>query len=401
MDPLPLEGIRVLALENFIAGPMASMWLADAGAEVVKVERPGSGDQARDVAPVRQRDGRRQSMAFVRANRNKRSLTLDIKSEAGREVLLELIGAADIVLENLNPTALARLGLDHDSLRPRFPRLIYVSVSGFGRSLRPSPLMDRTAFDVVGQAMSGLMWRPEGAVDQPRYLGFPLADIYAATVAVSGTYQALFHRERTGRGAYVDVSLVDGAVALNELSIVMRSMLGAETQPGLHALAAPFGAYRARDGYVVLGVLGEAVWRRFVAALGIQEAADRPEFADGVSRHRHSQELMALVQPWLDERDVAEVVDTLAAYDVPAAPVLDVDGLLASDHLQARGMLLNVDDPVWGPVMVAGNPLKTSIVPTDLAAAAPGLGADTEQVLSGWLGMGEARLAALRDRGVI
>src|SRR5690606_14943972 len=183
--------------------------------------------------------------------------------------------------------------------------------------------------------------------------GFPLADIYAATLAVSGTYQALFHRERTGRGAFVDVSLVDGAAALNELSIVMRSMLGAETRPGLHALAAPFGAYRARDGYVVLGVLGAAVWRRFAAALGIEDAVDRHELADGVSRHRHRGRLMALVQPWLDQRTVAEVVEHLAGYDVPAAPVLDVDGMLASEHLRDRGMLLELDDPVWGTVTMA------------------------------------------------
>jgi formyl-CoA transferase len=400
-DPLPLEGIRVLALENFIAGPVASMWLADAGAEVVKIERPHVGEQSRGLSPSRGSGDEARSLSFLRANRNKRSVALDIKSLAGREVLQRLLAHTDILVENLNPTALSRLGLDYASLRDRFPRLVYVSVSGYGRGLRPSPEAGAPAFDVIGQAASGLMWRPQGAGDTPRYLGFPLTDVFASTIAVAGTYQALFARERTGRGAHVDVSLVDGGAALNELSIIMRSALGVRPAPGLHALTAPFGAFEAKDGWLVIGVLGDAVWRRFVAVIDAPEMLADPRLRDGTTRHANLPVIMEHLGPWLAARTVEQAVGELGAGDVPAAPVLDVDDLLKSAHLRARGMLVEVDDPAWGRVTMAGNPLKTSLVPHDLARPAPGLGADTDDVLTGWAGVAPDELTALRSTGVI
>jgi CoA:oxalate CoA-transferase len=397
----PLSGIRVLAVENFIAGPVASMWLADAGAEVVKIEHPETGDQARNLAPFRDSDGERRSMSFMRANRNKKSVALDIKDERGHQLVLDLIRSADVFLENLNPTALSRQGLDYESVRSVAPSIIYVSVSGYGRGVRPSPLTGLTAFDAVGQAASGLMWRPSGATEAPVYLGFPLTDLYAATLAVTGTYQALFHRERTGEGAHVDISLVDGGAALNELSIISYSSLGTRPQPGLHALTAPFGAYLAADGYVVIGVLGEAIWQRFSTAIGAPELLDRKEFADGILRHKNLALLMETLQPWLDIRTVEQVVAELSAHGVPSAPVVDIDGVLASEHLRQRGMLIDVEDPVWGSITMAGNPLKTSLVPDDAVRPAPALGADTDEVLMSWLQSDPGTIATLREQSVI
>lgn len=402
MEELPLEGVRVLALENFIAGPVTSMWLADAGAEVVKIERPGGGDQARGLEPSRTTEtGERRSLSFMRSNRNKKSVALDIKTESGLAVLKRLLSVTDVLIENLNPTALSRLGLDYESLAPEFPRLVYVSISGYGRGVRPSPDMTNPAFDVVGQAVGGLMWRPEGAGERPRYLGFPMSDIYASTVALAGTYQALYSRERTGKGSYVDVSLVDGAAALNELSIIMRSALGITPEPGLHALTAPFGAFEAQDGWVVIGVLGDSVWRRFVVAVDAPQLLEDSRLANGVLRHQNLAVIMEVLDPWLRERTVNDVVRELSSHDVPAAPVLNVDELLESKHLQERGMLLQVDDPAWGSITMAGNPLKSSLVPSDLTHPAPLLGADTDDVLGSWLGSSSGEIAALRGEGAI
>lgn len=391
-DQLPLAGIRVLALENFIAGPVASMWLADAGAEVVKIERPDGGDSSRSLPPFAERNGERRSISFLRANRNKLSVTLDLKSDEGRATFLQLVDVADVVLENLNPTAMQRLDLSVHVLRERNPELIYTAISGFGRrEFGEAPLGDLTGFDVLGQAMGGLMWRAEGTGDRPRYLGFPITDIYAATLAVSGTYQALFKRARFGGGAYVDISLMDGAIALNELSLIVCSATGRVAPPGLHALTAPFGAYRARDGFVAIGVLGEAIWRRFTDAIGRPDLRERPEFATGVSRHENEAPLMEAVQPWLDARTVDEILAVFLRHGVPASRVNDVDDILRSEHAWARGMLMPIDDPIWGRVTMAGNPIKSTATPDTPPQPPPRLGADNEDVLDRWLSVGGAQ----------
>lgn len=398
-----LTGIRVLALENFIAGPYATMLMADAGAEVVKVEPPDGGDQARAVPPLRTTaGGEPRSIAFLRANRGKKSVTLDLKSARGREVFLDLARSADVLVENLRPGALARLGLDYPSLRSTHPRLIYVSVTGFGHDdLMPSPYRDRPAFDIVGQAASGLMWRPERDGERPAYLGFPLADLYAATLAYAGALQALVQRGVTGAGQHVDVSLADGAVALNELSIALYGITGTRAPGGIHALAAPFGNFRARDGFIAIAVLGERVWEKFCAAIDRPDLLRRPDLRDGVSRHAHANELRALIEGWLASRDRATAVDRLNEQGVPAAVVQDVDEVFASPQTAARRMLVQVPDPAWGTVMLAGNPIKSSGSPEEPARAAPLLGEHTAQVLRSWASIDAAQCDALRAQGIV
>jgi CoA:oxalate CoA-transferase len=278
----PLNGIRVLTVESFIAGPMASMWLADAGAEVVKIEAPAGGDTARNVPPLKGDGSESQSLSFIRANRNKRSVTLDLKSEAGQATFRCLIREADVFLENANPAAISRLGLTYRELSQHNPRLIYAAVSGFGLpEFNEGSLPYLTSFDITAQAMAGLLLRPEGAESGAVYPGYPLADIFAAANVQSAIYQALFHRERTGQGAYIDVSMFDGAVAMNELAVIMHATFGHIPAPGAHALGGPFGAYTASDGEVVLGILGQPVWVRFTQAIGRPELVDAPEYATG------------------------------------------------------------------------------------------------------------------------
>jgi CoA:oxalate CoA-transferase len=396
----PLNGIRVLVVESFVAGPMASMWLADAGAEVVKIESPNGGDTSRNVPPLRGEGGGSQSISFIRSNRNKRSVTLDLKSQDGHETFLALLRKADVFLENANPAALPRLGLTYAELSKHNPRLIYCAVSGFGLpEFNAGPYPYLTSFDITAQAMAGLLLRPEGAETGAKYPGYPLADIFAAANAHAAVYQALYNRERTGEGAYIDISMFDGAIAMNELALVLHATFGHLPAPGAHALGGPFGAYTASDGQVVLGILGNLVWTRFTQAMGRPELAEDPEYATGVLRHENRGKLTPIVNAWMSQFTTDEVLEHLGKFDIPSAPVWNVDKVVKSEYAMKRGMLVGLDDPAWGPVTVAGNPMKTSLMSDGAAAPAPLLGADTEAVLNEWLGAGEsAEQSAAKDR---
>jgi formyl-CoA transferase len=402
-EPRPLEGVRVLAIENFVAGPLATMWLGDAGAEVVKIEEPGKGDQSRSMSPQRpDEDGQLQGLSFLRTNRNKRSVTLDLKSEDGKRLFKELAAKADIVLENLRPGVMDRLGLGWETLRALNPRLIYVAVSGFGHAdVKPSPYTEFTAFDIVAQALSGLMYRPEGSAVRPIYLGFSLGDIQTAMVAIQGTLLALLQRAMSGKGRKVDISLYDATLVLNELPVTLFSATGQKAKPGVHAVTAPFGAYQAADGYIVIAVLGEHVWRRFCEAIGQPGLVGDERFTDGVARQANLAALNAFIQPWLSVRTRAEAVQTLLGHGVPASLVNDVNDIFDCPHLAARDMLVKLEDPVWGTVQVPGNPIKMTGVPEMPLTHPPRLGQHTEDVLSGWLGLAPVDVASLRSRRVV
>ncbi|UVF76643.1 CaiB/BaiF CoA transferase family protein [Gordonia mangrovi] len=382
----PLNGIRVLTVENFISAPLATMWLADAGADVVKVEIPGVGDSSRGVQPSRERDGDHRSLSFMRANRNKRSIELDLKGDADRERFDQLLQSADIFIENLRPSALAGLRLTYDDVKKVNPSIIYGAISGFGLpEFNSGDMPYQPALDVVAQAMGGLMYRPEGADKAPVYPGFPLADIFASANLQSAIYQALFHRERTGEGACIDISMLDGVVAFNELALIMRSALEQDASPGMHGLAAPFGSLPTRDGHIVVAVLGEAVWERFTAAMNKPEITQLPQFASGVLRHQHLAELEEHIHDWIDDLTTEQALEQLAAHGVPAGPVLSMDQVLELDNLHERGMIVTMDDPVWGPTRMAGNPLHSSLMEKIPMSPAPHLGADSADILADWI----------------
>ena len=394
----PLDGVRVLAIENFIAGPFASMWLADAGAEVVKIEEPGKGDHSRSTSPVRpDEEGTPQSLSFLRSNRNKRSVTLNLKTEEGKRVFRQLAEKADIVLENLRPGVMDKLGLGYADLRELNPGLIYVAISGYGHGdVKPSPYTEYPAFDIVAQALSGLMYRPERSGDRPIYLGVSLGDIQAGIVAAQGALLALLQRGKTGKGQKVDVSLYDAALVINELPIAMYSVFKEKYPPGAHALTAPFGTYRTADGYIVIAVLGEHVWQRFCEAIGQPQLAHDERFKDGLSRRNNQKTMDAHIEPRLLARTRAE-----ADHGVPASVVNDVDDLFTCPHIAARDMLVQIDDPLWGRVQIPGNPIKMSDTPDIPLAHPPRLGEHTDEVLAGWLGLAPADVAALRERKVV
>ncbi|HDR9587108.1 TPA: CoA transferase [Burkholderia stabilis] len=399
----PLAGIRVLTVENFIAAPFASMWLADAGAEVVKIETREGGDFARSTSPVKpDADGKPNGLAFLRTNRNKKSVTLDLKHEEGRRIFLELAAQADVVIENLRPNVMDRLGLGYADLSKVNPRLIYGAISGFGHDdILPSPYGDFPAFDIVGQAMSGLMYRPERSGDRPTYLGFSLADIQCGILALYGVVLALLHRHTTGKGKKIDISMYDASLILNEISVTMYSATKRTSPPGVHAVTAPFGTYRAKDGYIVIAVLGEHIWKRFAETIGRPDLTSDPRFADGVLRKQHLDALNVEIDVWLADRTRETALATLRAGGVPCSNVNDVPDLFDCPHVAARKMLMTLDDPVWGPIQVAGNPVKMSDVPEPDAKAPPSLGEHNSDVLHEWLGMSEGEIGRLRDMSVI
>lgn len=396
-----LEGVRVLSLECFIAGPTASMWMADMGAEVIKIEQPGSGDPCRSLEPYKE-NGERRSLALLRANRNKKSLTLNMKSPAGQELFEQLLATADVLIDNLRPDALDKLGFDWERMHKINPRLIYTSISGFGRSdISDGPYQDWPAFDIVGQAMAGLMHRPERTTTDPSYLGFPLADIQVGIVAVTGTLQALFQRTRTGLGQRVDVAMYDTALVMNELAMILNTTMGVVPAPGLHALSYPFGSYKAADGFIVIAVLGEKIWERFCQAIGKPELGSDPRLQSGIDRNKHSDWLNPIINEWLSDRARDEAVAHLIASGVPAAPVQDVDDIAKCPQVAARGMLMDIEDPAWGTVRVLGQPVKTSGSPAPRHDAPPTLGQHTAQLLHELLGVECSEVDRLRAAGVV
>lgn len=383
----PLEGIHVLTVENFISMPMATMWLADAGADVVKVEIPGRGDTSRSVQPLKEADGVQRSLSFIRANRNKRSVELDLKTREDRATFDTLLERADVFVENLRPSALKDMRLTYEEVSKVNPGIIYGGISGFGLpEFNEGDMPYMPAFDVVAQAMGGLFFRAEGSDEAPIYTGFPLADIFASANMQTAIYQALFHRERTGEGACIDISMLDGVVAFNELALIMKSTMGVDASPGMHGLSFPFGTYPTADGHVVVAVLGEDLWHRFTAAMGRPDLADCPKYGSGLLRHEHRDEIDPHIHEWLDGKTTDEVMEILKVHGVPTAPVLPMEKVLQLELLHERGMITTVDDPIWGAISMAGNPLHSTLMDDMPLRPAPYLGAHTQEVLLEWVG---------------
>jgi formyl-CoA transferase len=375
----PLEGVRVLAIEGFISGPYGSMLLADFGAEVIKVERPG-GDAYRSSYPRYENDAGSMSYNFLRVNRNKRSVVLDLADPEGRESFLSLVDISDVVWENLRPGALDGLGLTWPVLSERNPRLIMASVSGFGRGVLPSPYEDRPAFDLVAQAMSGLMTRVGEEQQPPLYMGVPITDQVAGMLAAFGVTLALQGRERTGVGQRVDVSMLDTAVCLNEQSIGYYGHFGEEPPRGASPTSAPYAAFLASDGWLAIGIASDDIFRRFCTAIADEELARDPRMQTGILRAQHQESILRpRIEQWARPRTVEGAAAILNNAGVPAAPVRTVADLFTDPHVAAREMIVEINDPVLGRLRIAGNPVKLSAQPFLPTRTAPQLGADQDE----------------------
>lgn len=402
----PLAGIRVLSNEVQVAGPYCSMTLADRGAEVIKLERPKYGDSAREGAPmVKNAAGERVSGYFMRFNRNKRSLTLNLREAKGKQIYKELAMRSDVVIDNLRPDSMNELGLGYPDLEPLNPGLIYVSISGFGTMQELKGVYaGRPAYDIVAQAMGGLMYTCGQEGGPPTWLGIALGDLYSAALAVQGIMFALYERTKTGRGQYIDVSMYDGIISLAERSITAYSLTGRVLERGIEPFIAPWGPFQTQDGWIAIVVPTERDWSRFCEAMGRPDLASvAGETDSGPARAKNMREgfLKPIVESWFAGQTTQQVVDKLLAQGLPVGPVQNAQDIFECPHARERGAFIEVEDPVAGRVKLVGPPIKMSNQMDCIARPAPRLGEHNEQVLREVLGYTPEQVEELRASGVL
>jgi len=393
---LPLTGYRVLELAHLIAGPVCGMYLADMGADVIKVEHPVDGDASRVVYGTQYGD---ESAVFVTVNRNKRSIALDLGQPEGRALFSRLAASADVVIEAYRGGVAGRLGVDYDTLAPLNPRLVYCSLSAFGPD---GPWRDKPGLDMLVQAMGGLM-SVTGEPDRaPVLSGAPTVDTMGALMAGQGVVTALLHRERTGRGQRVDVSLLNGALLAHAARLSIFLATGEE--PGRwgsgHPYMVPFQALPARDGFVYVAVWRDRLWRPFCEAIGDPALADDPRFATREARLARRAELTALLESVFRQATVRDWMERLEARDILCAPVNGYGDLPADEAVRATGMLVEEKHPRAGRIRTLAPPIRFSETPGSIRTPSPTLGEHTDAVLAE-AGVTPAELAHLRRQKVI
>lgn len=395
--PGPLHGIRVLDLSRVLAGPYAAMMLGDMGADVIKIEQPGEGDETRGWGPPWAGG---ESAYYLSANRNKRGITLNLKSEAGRQVLLDLVRKSDILIDNFKRGTLERMGLDDATLWEVNPRLIHGSISGFGPT---GPYADYAGYDFVVQGMSGIMSITGEPGGEPMKVGVAIVDVTAGLFLVNGVLAALYARDELGRGQRVDVSLLESALAW--LANAGSNYLVSGNPPGrygnAHPNITPYQSFAASDGPIALAVANQRQFRRFCELAGKPELADDPRFVDNSTRLAHRNELVTEVQALVATRTKGEWLALLNANAVPAGPINTIPEAFADPQVVALGVVRTVPHPTAGEVRLVGPPVRLSDTPADVRSAPPLLGEDTADVLRELLSMDDAAIAGLREAGAI
>ncbi|MDO6414949.1 CoA transferase [Sphingomonas sp. BIUV-7] len=392
----PLAGIRVLDFTRVLAGPAASLALADLGAEVWKVEPPGTGDETRTFPPIR--DG--ESHYFLGNNRGKKSIVIDLKVEAGVVLARDLAARCDILIENYRPGVMDRLGLGYEALSAINPGLIYCAISGFGMT---GPLRDRPSFDIVTQALSGVLSVNGEPGGLPTKLGIPLGDLVGGINGPIAILAALHERHATGKGRLIDISLLDGLFGMLGYIAQLSFFTGEEPQPqgSQHPSLVPYGAFPAADGSIIIACLTNSFWSRICQAIGRPDAATDPRFETIGQRRAHRAPVNDLIQAFTAPRTVAELVELFTEYQVPHAPVLGVGEALAQPQAVAREMVVEVEHPVLGKVPIVNRPFKFPGAEQEKPMPPPVLGQHTDEILGGILGIDAQRIAQLRADGVV
>lgn len=398
----PLDGVRVLEVGQYISAPYCAMLLADQGADVVKIERPGSGDPRRRYDPLVERGQQSTSGGFLTYNRNKRSVTLNLQDSRGQDIFRALARISDVIVENLRPGVMESANLAPSVLCTDNPRLVYAAISGYGRDPgREGPFSHRPAFDAAIQATAGIMSVTGQADGPPSLTVIGFADIYTAVSASLAISLALYARERSGRGCFIDQAMYDTVASLMERALMIYDFTGEVMTRGLDRFA-PVGTLPASDGYVAVIIPTDEMWRRFCAAVQRPDLLDRPELSTVLQRSvRFLDTVVPEVQSWTRTMTRSALVDKMAAAGLPAGEVQTVPELYHSSQAAARGLLMDLNDPVAGPRKVMKTPVSISGFDPMPARPSPALGAHTKEVLTQWLNIDSRQLAEWTAEGVL
>jgi crotonobetainyl-CoA:carnitine CoA-transferase CaiB-like acyl-CoA transferase len=408
LQPGALQGVRVLDLSRVLAGPWAGQLLADLGADVVKVERPGAGDDTRAWGPPWLNDpeghSTGESAYYLSANRNKRSVTIDIATAEGQQLVRQLAGKADVVLENFKVGGLAQYGLDYAGLKAVNPRLVYCSITGFGQS---GPYASRAGYDFLIQGMGGLMsltGRPDGTQGAgPMKVGVALTDIMTGLYATVAVLAALKRREQSGEGQHIDLALLDVQIAslANQAANYLVGDVVPKRMGNAHPNIVPYQEFPTADGYMIVAVGNDSQFANLCKTLGKPEWSSDERFSTNPQRVKHRSELIALIHGMTVRRTTDEWVAAMEAAGVPCGPINTLDRVFADPQVQARGVRIEMPHPLGRDVALVANPIRLSESPVQYRRAPPTLGQHTEEVLSDWLGTTATELDALRARKAI
>jgi crotonobetainyl-CoA:carnitine CoA-transferase CaiB-like acyl-CoA transferase len=392
----PLAGLRVIDLTRVLAGPLASQFLGDLGAEILKIEPPGKGDETRGFAPFIGGE----SHYFIGLNRGKRSLVIDLRQPDGAGILRGLVATADVLIENFRPGVMDRLGLGAEALMALNPRLIYCAISGFGLT---GPLRDKPSFDIVTQALTGVLSVNGEQGRSPVKLGLPIGDMSGGIFGAIAVLSALHERATTGRGRLIDVSLYDGTMSLLGYLSQLAFLTGTDPRPmgSAHPSVVPYDGFPATDGTIIIACLADSFWPKLCRALGCPGMGADPRFATMALRREHRAEIEPRIAAITATRSVAEWQRLFEEHDVPHAPVLGVTEALSHPHAAAREMVVEVAHPACGPLRVLGRPIKFPGERQAPLEPPPMLGQHTAEVLRRELGLTEAQMEKLRALGVI
>ena len=378
----PLEDLVVLDLSRVLAGPFCTMLLKDLGAEIIKVERPETGDDSRHFGPFI--EGR--SAYFISLNWGKKSITLNLKDEEDRNTFLGLVKKVDILVENFRPTTMEKLNLDYNTLKEYNEKLIYAAISGFGHS---GPYSDKAAYDMIVQAAGGIM-SITGEPDRPPVrVGASIGDIVAALFATVGILAAVHERKKTGKGKKVDIAMLDSQIAILENAIARYTASGEAPGPlgNRHPSITPFQAVKAKDEWFIIAVGNDNIWAKFCEAIGREDLIDDPRFKTNDKRTENREELVEIINDFVIDKKADDVIELLDNHGVPAGPINDVEDLFNHPQVEARNMLVDVVDPDDGRFTIAGNPIKLSDTQDETERErAPKLGEHTEEIIKKYLG---------------
>jgi CoA:oxalate CoA-transferase len=392
-----LSGIRVLDLSRVLAGPFCTMLLGDLGADIIKIETPDVGDDSRKYPPFVGSE----SAYFMNLNRNKRSITLNLKSESGKKIFFDLARKSDVIIENFRPGTMERLGIGHDEIKKHNPDIIYAAISGFGHT---GPYRNMPGYDIIGQAMGGIMSITGWPDSPPTRTGTAIADVLGGLCACIGILSGLVARTHGHPGQKIDISLVDAVVSAMET--ILQIYLVEERDPGRtgnrYEFIYPYDSFKSKNGWVVIAIGNNKLWHEFCRALEREDLIHEKKFQDNADRVNHHREIKEFVESWTTRKTTPEIIEFLSSHQIPCAPIYTVKEVVNDEHIaKARKMFIEIEHPVAGKLKVVGSPIKMSETPPRISRPAPLLGQHTGELLESLLNYRPEQIEELKRQNIV